>query len=405
MMADSYKLGNQGAWRNRISGYDNVDPEQLLANPRNFRVHPKFQQDALSGALDEIGWIDDVIVNQQSGNIIDGHLRVTLALRNGEPSVPVKYVDLSENEEHLALATFDPITAMATHDVEILDELLHDVNTGDEHLQQMLADMAEDAGLYPDAGEPVDAEPQVDRAEELREQWGVDTGQLWLLDSGKGQPHRLICGDCTDADVVARVMGGERADVGLHDPPYGVKMDKGFSGKAAFAGKGKPIPRRQYSDDWDNEPPEDFSMILENSVQVILWGGNNFADKLPASSHWLVWDKCNTMPTYGDCELAWTNIDRKSIKKYEFEYNGLIGKEKERFHPTQKPIGLFVKVLSDYTDEGDTVADFFLGSGSTLLACEQLNRQCRAIEISAAYVAVVLQRFTDATGTQPERMD
>jgi len=147
-MSDSYKLGN-GTYRNRITGYDSVDPEQLLANPHNYRMHPKHQQDALAGALDEIGWLDDVIVNTTTGNIIDGHLRVTLALRNGEQTVPVKYVELTEDEERLALATFDPITAMATHDADLLDALLRDVNTGDEHLQQMLADMAGDAGIVP----------------------------------------------------------------------------------------------------------------------------------------------------------------------------------------------------------------------------------------------------------------
>jgi site-specific DNA-methyltransferase (adenine-specific)/modification methylase len=102
------------------------------------------------------------------------------------------------------------------------------------------------------------------------------------------------------------------------------------------------------------------------------------------------------MPTFGDCELAWTNSPRKSVKKYEIEYNGLIGKEKERFHPTQKPVKLFSACLSDYSKESEIIIDFYSGSGTTLIACENLGRKCRAIEISPAYVAVALERYATA---------
>lgn len=192
-------------------------------------------------------------------------------------------------------------------------------------------------------------------------------------------------------------MGGECADLLHTDPPYGVKMDKGFSGAGGFAGKGAAIPRRHYTDEWDSERPtlETFSLILQSAKQGIVWGGNFFADLLPQSSHWLVWDKLNTMPTFGDCELAWTDADRKSVKKYTVEYNGLIGKEKDRFHPTQKPVELFVAVTKDYTSDNATVFDPFGGSGTTMVACEQLSRQCRMIEIAENYCAVILQRMAD----------
>jgi hypothetical protein len=150
-------------WQNRIVGYDNVPPDQLLANPANFRLHPKRQQDALTGSLNELGWLQDIIVNRVTQHVLDGHLRVQLALRNGEATVPVKYIELSEPEEKLALAVFDPITYMAETDTAILDALLREVNTGEEALQELLASMAEDAGLYQDKKD-VDAAPQIDRA-------------------------------------------------------------------------------------------------------------------------------------------------------------------------------------------------------------------------------------------------
>lgn len=148
-MADAYKPDNR-RWQNRIVGYDNVPPDQLLANPLNFRRHPKNQQDALAGVLNEIGWLQDVIVNRTTEHVVDGHLRVELALRKGEPTVPVKYVELTEDEERLALATLDPLAAMAQADAAALDALLSSVNTGDAAVQAMLAELAQEAGLYGD---------------------------------------------------------------------------------------------------------------------------------------------------------------------------------------------------------------------------------------------------------------
>ena len=95
------------------------DPEQLLANPKNWRIHPKAQQDALAGVLAEVGWVQDIIVNKRTGFVVDGHARVALAISAGE-RVPVVYVDLSENEEALILATLDPLSAMAVTDEDLL---------------------------------------------------------------------------------------------------------------------------------------------------------------------------------------------------------------------------------------------------------------------------------------------
>lgn len=152
-MADSYKLDGQ-PWQNRIVGHEIVDPEQLLANPLNARVHGKLQQDATVGNLNDIGWVKSVVVNTTTGHVIDGHLRITLAMRKGEP-VPVEYVELSEAEEKQALATLDPLTNLATYDDELLDALLREVNTGDEALMEMLAGLAQEAGLYPDGAPDV----------------------------------------------------------------------------------------------------------------------------------------------------------------------------------------------------------------------------------------------------------
>ncbi|MEX1171684.1 MAG: hypothetical protein WEG56_03620, partial [Chloroflexota bacterium] len=112
------------AWRNRIVGSGDEAPDQLLANPANWRIHPKAQQAALAGALDTVGWVQQVMVNRRTGFVVDGHARVALAISRNEPSVPVLYVDLDPEEEALVLATLDPIGAMAQRDTAKLDELL-----------------------------------------------------------------------------------------------------------------------------------------------------------------------------------------------------------------------------------------------------------------------------------------
>lgn len=126
-------------WQNRIVGYGEEEPDQLLANPANWRIHPKHQQEALGAVLDNVGWVQNVIVNRRTGFVVDGHMRVALAISKGA-KVPVTYVDLTPDEEALVLASFDPISAAAATDAQKLDELLQGVSTDSPALQKLLND-------------------------------------------------------------------------------------------------------------------------------------------------------------------------------------------------------------------------------------------------------------------------
>lgn len=161
-MAKKPKATQQAApnWRNRIVGEGEEAPDQLLANPANWRIHPKAQQDALAGVLSEVGWVQRVIVNRRTGHLVDGHLRVSLALRDEAPTVPVLYVDLDEAEEKLILATIDPIAVLAAPDAEKLRDLLDDVQTGSAAVQQMLADLGRDSGTVVPNFDPVGVDEQ-----------------------------------------------------------------------------------------------------------------------------------------------------------------------------------------------------------------------------------------------------
>ena len=135
---DYVTLPKGSRWASRIVGEADVRPTVLIPNPQNFRKHPKAQQAAMAGALDELGWIQRVIVNKRTGNIIDGHLRVEMAIETHEATVPVCYVDLDENEERIALATFDPISAMAIMDEDIHAALLRSIECENAALAGLL---------------------------------------------------------------------------------------------------------------------------------------------------------------------------------------------------------------------------------------------------------------------------
>jgi DNA modification methylase len=186
----------------------------------------------------------------------------------------------------------------------------------------------------------------------------------------------------------------DKVNAVVTDPPYGIKRDKGFEG---FGGFGTPIARvRHEDDDWDQERPPKrvFDAILDVTDDAFIFGGNFFADLLPQGTHWVVWDKKNTMPTFGDAELAWTNLSRKSVKIIEWEYNGLIGKERYRQHPTQKPVGLMDRVVSEYG--GNIILDPFMGSGTTGVACANLGRKFIGIEKEEKYFDIACERIDAA---------
>lgn len=134
-------MAERVTWRNRIVGHGEADPNALVANPENFRGHSQAQRGALVGGIQEVGYIRSVTVNQRTGRIIDGHLRVEEAIKAGQSSIAVEYVDLSPEEEKLALLLLDPIAAMATTETPKLDALLAEVQTGEAGVQKLLDEL------------------------------------------------------------------------------------------------------------------------------------------------------------------------------------------------------------------------------------------------------------------------
>ena len=137
-------------FKNRIIGSGTENVSNIIANPKNFRKHPKVQKSALSGVLEQVGWVQQVIINKSTGNLLDGHLRVEIAKANQEETIPVIYVELTTDEEALVLATIDPIGAMATIDKGNIEKLLSEINTQitlDDRLADFVKDFAKQQGI------------------------------------------------------------------------------------------------------------------------------------------------------------------------------------------------------------------------------------------------------------------
>ena len=298
--------------------------------------------------------------------------------------------------EHLArayLVADNEHAKRADPDQAALAALLQELGQGEDALLAAMGwDAAELAALLAGLAVPGtgDAEAQVDRAGELREQWGVESGQMWALGE-----HRLICGDCTDAATVARVMGGD-GHILVTDPPYGIKASAMTMGSHQSS-----LPREQRLsnvEQWDDVRPNVLPFVASAKAACI-WGGQYFANDLPISDDWLCWHKKNDGLSFAECELAWTNYGcRTRILQHHWA-------DEKKQHITQKPLGVMAWCVELAPDKLAAIFDPFSGSGTTLIACQNLSRRCRAVEISPAYVAVTLQRFQDAFSITPTLLD
>jgi len=352
--------------------------------------------------------IRGIVVDEQ-GLIIGGTQRYRACVANGMTDVPKEWIlyakDFSDEERRrFIIADNAPGGLSGDWNMDLLanewdiDEL---VGAGFDEGELIGFDNKDDLA---------DAEPQVDKAEELNKVWKVKSGDLWQIGE-----HRLACGDCTDKSVVDRVMGGEKADMVFTDPPYGIAVVKNNSigGGGAFGGKKNLsvhndnfIKANKYAPvvgDETTEAAESFYLLCKSFgyENFILWGGNHYTQFLPVSRGWICWDKIDgvegTTKNFSDIELAWTSYDCPA-RIVRHRWQGLLKASEhneKRCHPTQKPVALAVECFNLF-DAGNIILDGFLGSGTTMVACENTGRKCRGIEISPAYCAVDLQRMTDA---------
>lgn len=378
-----------------------VDPATILAHPKNWRTHGPEQRAALIAELDRVGFVQSVVVNRTTGHLVDGHLRVEVAAERGVGTIPVVYVELSPEEEARVLVALDPLGSMAGTNDALLQGLLAEVDLQnaalEQHLVTFLAGGPKAGMTDPDDVPPVPDEPY------------VKPGELWLLGD-----HRLLCGDSTNPEDVGRLTGGTRVDVILTDPPYGIGLDTDYRSMGSGSDKAvlKGVAPKRYAPVFGDDRPFDAAPVLAllGDVPEQFWfGADYYRRTLPGTDldgSWLVWDKRNEASDAGfgsGFELIWSarRHKRDLLRVYHFGAFGAEGRNRQ--HPTQKPVRLLADILTRWAPAGAVVWDGFLGSGSTLIACEDTGRRCYAMELEPRYVQVAIERWQAFTGREAIR--
>ena len=388
--------------QDRISEIRKMRLGDIADNSHNWRLHPEYQRKALGEIYKKVGWAGMPLVyfSEREGKLtfIDGHLRKE---ETPDLTVRVAVTDLNDAEADILLSTYDPLGRLAEVNVDALAELEKsiDIDLGDfwpvGELETLLK------GLNGD-DEVEEAEPQIDKAEELQKEYGTALGQVWRLGE-----HRLAVGDCTDEGVVEGVMEGEIVDACITDPPYGQRYLQGGDNRPPSQSYNRTQKKHVKIPIIGDDTKFDPSPFLNYDV-VVLWGANNYADLLPCSRGWFVWDKKPDVGSndFADGEMAWTNLD-KVLRIFRHRWSGVLRASQNGqtvLHPTEKPISLFVWCI-EMTNAGNTIFDPFLGSGTTMIACENLNRKCRGIEIDPGYAAVSINRWESHTGQKAELIE
>lgn len=393
--------------RIRIVGIEKVKASDLVPHPQNWRVHPERQRETLRAAVDEIGFTAAPIVRKLRGGkyqIIDGHLR---AEEMGDQEIPVIVTDLTEAEAKKALLTTDPLTAMAGIGEEALLELLGEVAFDADELTSLAADLqgGSPRGGLTDA-DAVPAPPAKPKSKR---------GDLYTLGD-----HRLLCGDATDADDVARLLDGDQPPLTITDPPYGVDYDPAW--RERYDGRWRYRTGKVAGDDradWRQAIAHFPGPVayLWHASQGVVAAAESLESQGFALRAYIIWVKQTSV--FGRGHYHWAHEPCwYAVRKGD--QAGWIGGRKQSTiweianvhrtqgttddavteHGTQKPVECMERPLRNHT--GD-VYDPFLGSGTTLIAAERLGRRCYGMEIEPGYADVVVKRWQDYTGQKAER--
>lgn len=386
--------------------HDNIEkisPKDLIPYNNNPKSHPSEQVDKIASSIKNYGFVQPIVVDQDN-EVIIGHGRLQAAKKLGLEKVPViKHGNLTESEIK-ALRLADNRIAESSWEDEKLAVELEQLTESDDFEDLIHGFDEDELSEYLDS--LTDEEDLEEPGSEDPEQVETDIQEGEVFKLGE---HRLMCGDSINESHVERLMDGNEMDLIFTDPPFGIDLvpDSGVLRDGDMAGKADPKTYKEIEGDDEKFDP---SFLLQYDTRTMIFGGNHFTEVLPQRPHWLVWDKKDGHKDkiFGDAELIWTNIDRKSTDIYTHQWRGMIreGDQEvegtERSHPTQKPVGLLGEILKDYSQQKENIVDLFAGSGSLLLACEQTSRKAFCMELDPQYVQVIIDRWEELTGKKCE---
>ena len=366
-----------------------------INNIKPYKKNPRKNEDAIPYVMESIkqfGFKNPVILDKDNV-IVAGHTRIESAKRLGITEIPCIYADDLTDEQIKAFRLADnKVAEIAEWDIDLLDTELDDI---------LNIDMS-DFGFDLDLEDEEEKEIIEDEVPEVPEEPKAKLGDIYQLGN-----HRLMCGDSTKEEDVAKLMNGVKADMVFTDPPYGMNLDTDYSKLPSHLKNGN----KEYSKiigDNEDFTPKLITTIFDNfnyCNEVFIFGADYFAELLLNKNNgsWLVWDKRveeNFDRMIGSAfELCWSkNKHKREIIRCN---NTLYSGEQDaqnKVHPTQKPIKVITWILEKYSNENNLIVDLYGGSGSTLIACEQLNRKCYMMELDEHYISVIIQRWENFTG-------
>jgi len=390
----------------------------FVDNPRH---HSERNIADIKRSITRFGWTNPVIVRRADNMIIAGHGRLEAAKAEGIETVPVVYVDMSENDAKLYSIADNRTAETSEWDATALNDLIEELEAvPDIDIEGTGFDADELDNLLADVrGAPEIVEDGFDEA--APDEAASQVGDLWVLGE-----HHLACGDCTDKSVVAGLMTGGSAALVFTDPPYGVgigeknallntlqrrsarSLDK-LHGDSLASDELRPMLTAAFT--LVREVMDDCAAIYVTGPQGGSGGGMFLMMMqqvgLPVR-HILFWLKNQPGFSMGRLDYEYQHEPilytwKKTHKHYgKGQFNTSVWPiDKPRAspdHPTTKPVALVGNALLNSSKEGDAVYDPFLGSGTTLIACEQLGRRCYAVEIEPRYVDLAVRRWVAHVG-------
>ena len=357
----------------------------------NAKIHTQEQIEQIKKSIEEFGMNDPIAVWGKDNIIVEGHGRLEALKELGYTEVDCIRLDHLTDEERKAYTlAHNKLTMNTDFDFDILNSELEDIEDID------MSDFGFDLDFEDEEKEVEEDDFDIDA--NIPEEPKAKYGDIYQL--GK---HRLMCGDSTKEDDIEKLINGNKVDIVLTDPPYGIDIvsENGEVG-ANFGITKKGNYSKIIADNTTETAKKSYEILKKICNKLIIFGGNYFIDFLEPSDGWIIWDKrvdSGIKNTFADGEMAYCNF-HTPIRIYHQLWNGMIreGEKEKRVHPTQKPIRMLSEILQDFSKKNEIILDVFGGSGSVLIACEELNRNCYMMELDPKYVDVIIKRWEDYTG-------
>jgi site-specific DNA-methyltransferase (adenine-specific) len=377
---------------------ETVAINSLTPDPANARKHDGKNLQAIENSLLKFGQRKPICVTPDS-IVVAGNGTLEAAKSLGWTEIVIARTPVGWSWEQIrAFALADNRTAeLAEWDDKVLADQLLELDANGWELEELGFE-----NLEPPVGQDDDDEPLSFDAAPTR----AKLGDIWQLGN-----HRLLCGDSQDSLTIDKLMANQKADLVYCDPPYGMNLDTDYSKMGSNNNYEKVIgDNKQFN----------AKFLLEyftDCKEIFLWGADYYVETLnrqyPDLGSWIIWDKYSDERIglldgkFGSgFETCWSKTQHKrEIARVLVTTNYTARGDESRIHPTQKPVALARWFFERWAKDSNVIVDLYLGSGSTLIACEQLNKSCYGIELDPKYVDAIIKRWEDLTGKTAELIE